>query len=155
MRNVRREDIHEPLFKRFTETAHPASGKPVFSTIRDFLCFLAVLGFHQGERTPLTGKTMELDSRVFESHEQSKDLLYLIALAGSRDPNILNPDREDEALQVFEEYVATGFRTLDQWMKLCPDDHVGDQGILTALRRDGFFGSHVPSLEQAINDVEF
>jgi len=155
MKNVRRDEKHEPLFKRFTETPHPASGKPVFSTIRDFLCFLAVLGFHQGERTPLTGKTLELDSRVFESHEQSKDLLYLIALAGSRDANILHPEREDEMVQVFEEYVATGFRTLDLWMKQCPDDHVGDQVILTALRRDGFFETHVSSLEQAINEVEF
>ena len=155
MRNVRRLEVYEPLFKRFTEATHADSGKPIFITIRDFLCFLAVLGFHQGDRTPLNDKTIDLDSRVFESHEQSKDLLYLVALAGSRDANVLQPDREDEMVRIFEEYVATGCRVLETWMKQCPDDHIGDQAILTALRRDGFFEMHGSSLQKAIDELDF
>lgn len=155
MRNIRRSESFEELFKRFTETAHPVSGKPIFSTQRDFLCFLAVLGFRSGERTPLTSKTLELDSRVFESHEQSRDLLYLVALAGERDANILQPEREDEMIRVFEEYVSTGFKVLQRWMVECSDDHIGDQAILTAIRREGFFSGHVTSIEQALDEVEF
>lgn len=155
MRNIRRPEQYEPLFKRFTEAAHPVSGKPIFVTLRDFLCFVAVLGFHSEIRIPLDGKTIELDSRVFENNEQSRDLLYLIALAGSRDANILHPEREDDVVRVFEEYAAGGLKGLDLWMKEYSDDHVGDQAILTALRRHGFFGTHAPSFEQVINEVEF
>ena len=155
MRNIKRSEVFEPLFKRFTENPHPDTGKPIFSTIRDFLCFLAVLGFSKGERTPLTAKTLELDSRVFENHEQSRDLLYLVALAGSRDANVLQPDREEEMVKIFEEYVASGCTELELWMKQCPDDHVGDQVILTALRREGYFEKHSSSLEKAISEIDF
>lgn len=155
MRNMRRPEAYEPIFKRFTDSPHPVSGRPMFGTQREFLCFLGVLGFSTGERMPIEGKTLELDGRVFETHEQSRDVVYLIALAGSRDANILLPEREDEAVSVFEEYVAAGFREVDRWLKECPDDHIGDQAILTALRRDDFFGGASPSLSQVLDDVEF
>lgn len=155
MRNMRRAESFEPIFKRFTESPHPISGKPIFGTQREFLCFLGVLGFSTGERLPVTGKTLELDGRVFENHEQSRDVVYLIALAGSRNADILLPEREDEAISMFEEYVASGFRELSRWLSECPDDHIGDQAILTALRRDGYFGGAGPSLNQILDDVEF
>lgn len=155
MRNVRRLEIYEPIFKRFTDSPHPVSGRPLFATQREFLCFLGVLGFSTGERLPLEGRLIELDGRVFDSHEQSRDIVYLIALAGGRDANVLLPEREDEAVSVFEEYVVTGFRELDRWLKECPDDHIGDQAILTALRREDFFGGASPSLDQVLDDVHF
>jgi len=155
MRNIRRPQSEEVLFKRFTETTHPITNKPIFATQRDFLCFLAVLGYHFGERAPITGKATELDSRVFEGHEQSRDILYLIALSGAKDTNILQPDNEDEMVRIFEEYAASGFKVLERWLKECPDDHVGDLAILTAIRKEGFLGSHVVSIEKAIDDVVF
>lgn len=155
MRNVRRSETYEPIFKRFTDSPHPVSGRPIFATQRDFLCFLGVLGFSAGERAPLEGRLLELDGRVFDTHEQSRDIVYLIALAGTRDANVLLPEREDDAVTVFEEYVAAGFRELDRWLKECPDDHIGDQAILTALRREDYFGGGGPSLTQVLDDVEF
>lgn len=155
MRNVRRSEIFEPLFKRFTDSPHPVSGRPLFATQREFLCFLGVLGFSTGERVALEGRLLELDGRVFDTHEQSRDIVYLIALAGSRDANILLPDREDDSVTMFEEYVAAGFRELDRWLKECPDDHIGDQAILSALRREGYFGVTGPSLSQVLDQVEF
>jgi dnd system-associated protein 4 len=155
MRNVRRPEAFEATFKRFTDTPHPVSGRPLFGTQREFLCFLGVLGFSTGERLPLVGRSLELDGRVFETHEQSRDIVYLIALAGSRDANILLPEREDEAIAVFEEYVAAGFRELEGWLRQCADDHIGDQAILSALRRDGYFGGAGPSLSQVLDAVEF
>jgi len=155
MRNVRRPEKYEALFKRFTETVHPVSNKPIFPMLRDFMCFLAVLGFHKGERVPLGEKTIELDGRVFENNEQSRDIVYLVALAGTRDPKVLHPENEDEMVRVFEEYATAGFAVVDQWLKACPDDHVGDQAVLTALRRDGFFGAQTTKLDDVFKDVEF
>ena len=155
MRNVRRSEAYEPIFKRFTDTPHPVSGRPLFGTQREFLCFLGVLGFSAGDRLPLEGRLLELDGRVFDTHEQSRDIVYLLALAGANNADILLPEKEDEAILIFEEYVAAGFRELDRWLKECPDDHVGDQAILTALRRDGYFGAAKPSLNQSLDDVDF
>jgi dnd system-associated protein 4 len=155
VRNVRRAEAFEPLFKRFTDTPHPVSGRPIFPTQREFLSFLAVLGFNTGERRPLEGKSIELDSRVFDSNEQSKDVIYLIALAGSKDANILLPEREDDAVSIFEEYANSGMRELDFWMKERPDDHIGDQAILSAIRRKNYLVSAEPSIERILNEVEF
>ena len=143
------------MFKRFTDASHPNSNKPIFPTQREFLCFLAVLGFHVGERVPLSGKAIELDSRVFDTHEQSRDVVYLLALADTRDANILQPEREDEVVTIFEEYVSGGFRELERWLRECPDDHLGDQAILSAIRREGFFGGEPASIEDVLDKVEF
>jgi len=155
MRNVRRPEKYEQIFKRFTEQAHSRTGKPIFSTLREFLCFLAVLGYHGSERIPLEGKTIELDGRVFDNSEQSRDLIYLLALASEKDANILQPDREDEMVTIFEEYAASGFKVLEQWMKECPDDIYGDQAILTAIRNHGFLKKHDTSIEEVIDSAEF
>ena len=155
MRNIRRPESFEPLFKRFTDAAHPVSNRPIFATQREFMCFLATLGFSTGSRKPIEGKTFELDGRVFDTHEQSLDIVYLIGLAGSRNAEVLMPECEDEAVAIFEEFAVAGFHVIDRWMKDCPDDHIGDQAILTALRRDGFFGGSGPTIEQVLDDVEF
>ena len=155
MRNVRRPAEHEPLFKRFTETSHPESERPIFTTQRDFLCFAAVLGFHAGERTSLGPKTLDLDGRVFDNHEASRDIVYLVALAGSREPGILHPEREDDLVAVFEEFAATGLRVINDWLIACPDDHIGDQAILTALKREGFLGDSKPPVNVALQEVNF
>lgn len=155
MRNVRRPIAYESLFKRFTETSHPDFGRPIFATQREFLCFLAVLGFHTGDRTPVSAQTAELDGRVFDTSEVAKDLMYSIALAGTKEADILHPDREDAMVTVFEEYAATGFKVMDGWLIAQPDDHVGDQALLGGLRRDGFLGSIAAVGIGALQDVEF
>ena len=155
MRNIRRPESFEPLFKRFTETAHTVSGKPIFATQREFMCFLATLGFSTQIRKPIEGKALQLDGRVFDTHEQSRDVVYLIGLAGSRDAEVLMPEREDEAVAIFEEYAVSGFHEMDRWLREASDDHIGDQAILTALRRDGFFGGSGPTIEEVLDDVDF
>jgi dnd system-associated protein 4 len=155
MRNFRRPTTYESIFKRFTDTPHPDSERPIFTTQRDFLCFLAMLGFHVGERSPLPRETLELDGRVFDTHEGSRDIVYLVALAGSRDASVLHPEREDEMITVFEEYAVTGLKRLNEWLIACPDDHIGDQAILSALKRDGFLGESKTPVNVALEKLEF
>ena len=155
MRNVRRPEALEPIFKRFTEAQHPITGRPIFPTLREFLCFAAVLGFNTGTRRSLEGRVLELDGRVFDTHEQSRDIVYLLALASTKDAQILLPEREDDAVTVFEEYVISGLHEMDIWLKECPDDHIGDQAILSALRRNAYFGERDKTIEDVLNDIEF
>ena len=114
------------------------------------------IGFNEGKRTPLEGKTIELDGRVFDNSQSSMDLIYLLALAEGRDAMILHPDREDEVATIFEEFSATGLGVLDRWMKECSDDLNGDRAILTALRKEGFLKkSSGPSVNNVIDQVQF
>jgi hypothetical protein len=98
---------------------------------------------------------LELDGRVFDNHEASRDIVYLVALAGSREPGILHPEREDDLVAVFEEFAATGLRVIHDWLIAAPDDHIGDQAILTALKREGFLGDSKPPINVALQEVNF
>lgn len=138
MRTIKRPDQFEAVVRLLAETPHPVTGRSIFSTMRELLCFAAVLGFAQARRTPLAQVKNEIDGRIFENSQQALDLIYLIALADAKDASILQPDREDEMLRVFEEYAATGLGVIDTWLKERPDDVYGDQAILSALKRNGY-----------------
>lgn len=154
MRTIRRPEAFEPLVRQLAEIAHPISKRSIFATMRELLCFAAVLGFSEQVRTPLE-RTNEIDARIFENSQQAIDLIYLLALAGSKDASILQPDREDEMIRIFEEYAATGLKVLDRWMKEKPDDVYGDQAILAALRRYGFLSEQKSTVDDVIGNVKF
>ncbi len=155
MRNVRRSVVYEGLVRRLAEDPHPVTKNSIFPTMRELMCFAAVLGYHEGRLTPINGKTNEIDGRVFSNSQQAIDLLYLIALIEKKDALILHDDKEDEMIRIFEEYANTGFEVLDRWMNEKPDDDKGDKAILTAFRRHKFLGDDGKSLETALGDVKF
>ena len=138
MRTIKRPAAHEPLVRLLAETNHPASGRSIFPTMRELLCFAATLGFSTGKRTPVGPQANEIDGRIFENSAQAMDLIYLIALADARSVEALQPDREESMLQAFEEYAASGLKLLDAWLKERPEDVYGDEAIFGALRKYGY-----------------
>ncbi len=97
---------------------------------------------------------MEIDGRIFESHRQSEDLIYLIALAEKKDAEVLREGNEDAAIAVFEEYADGGFDILSEWLRERPEDQAGDQAILAALSKYGFL-QQSRDVEAAISDISF
>lgn len=156
MRSVRRSKCFETMVRQLAETNHPYAGRPVFPTMRELMCFAAVLGFEKDRKRPLDSDTMEIDGRTFETHEQSRDLIYLIAIADAKDAEVLRDDkeREDEAVGIFEQYAQGGFEILASWLKERPEDANGDEAILAALDRYGFLGQP-RSPDEAAADVKF
>jgi dnd system-associated protein 4 len=138
MRSVKRSDKHEEMVRRLAEQPHPAANRSVFPTMRELMCFAATLGFEHDKRRPLEGKTQEIDARIFQGNQQAVDLLYLLALAGTKDAEILREDREDDAVTVFEEYANGGFEVLRGWLSEKADDLNGDRAILAALAKYGY-----------------
>jgi dnd system-associated protein 4 len=122
--------------------------------MRELMCFAAVLGFEKHRRKPLDTATMEIDGRTFENHQQSLDIIYLIALADAKDVELLRENNEDQCLSIFEQYAEGGFEELAAWLKERPDDENGDIAIREALQKRGFLGE-ARSLDQAIHDVSF
>lgn len=138
MRSVKRSEKHEEMVRRLAEQAHPAAGRSIFPTMRELMCFAATLGFEHDKRRALEGKTQEIDARIFQGNQQAVDLLYLVALAGTKDADILREDREDDAVSVFEEYANGGFEVLRGWLAEKADDLNGDRAILAALAKYGY-----------------
>jgi dnd system-associated protein 4 len=123
--------------------------------MRELQCFAAALGFQENRRKPLEGKTAEIDGRIFENSELATDMVYLIALAGASNVEILQPEREDEAVTVFEEFANGGFEILGEWLVATSGDIDGDQALFDGLTRCGLLRNSKPSIAGAIADVKF
>ncbi|MBK4717542.1 hypothetical protein JJL56_01525 [Azospirillum sp. YIM DDC1] len=158
MRGVKRSAAHEEMVRRLAEAQHPSTGKSVFPTMRELMVFAAALGFENGLRRPLQGATHEIDARQFEgatdSARRAMDIIYLIALAGEKDVEVLRETAEDRMLAVFEEFANGGFEVLAGWLSEKPDDLDGDEAILVALSRHGFLESEA-SVDGLAREVEF
>jgi dnd system-associated protein 4 len=123
--------------------------------MRDLLCFAAVLGFEYDHHAELAGKSFEIvDGRVFSNSQQAIDLLYLVSLASSKDPEILRDENEEKMIDIFERYAQGGFEIIDGWLSEKPEDLNGDKAILAALSKNKFLDAPRDS-EDATRDVSF
>ena len=155
MKSVQRDIKHEPLVRQLAETVNPATKRSLFPTMRELLCFAAALGFQMDRRVSLGEETAEVDGRVFENLDSAVDMIYLVGLAGTRDVGILQPEREEELIKVFEEYANGGLLILGEWLRAQGGDVYGDQAILSALRREELLRDSPKSVAQATSDVVF
>src|SRR5215212_5293849 len=130
MRAIKRSEKFEELVKKLAVEEHPVTKKSIFPTIRELVCFAAVLGFENNRRGKLEDATNDVEGRIFLNSQQSLDLIYLIALAAEKDGEILREENEEKMFQAFEEYAQGGFEILEQWMKEKPEDHFGNEAIL-------------------------
>ena len=134
MRSIRGDEKFEEMIRNLS---HPVTGKPIFPTMRELICFAAVLGFEHGKRAELNGKTFEVvGGRIFEGSSLAMDLLYLIALASEKNADILRD--EEPMLKIFEEYAHGGLEILHGWLREKPEDINGDKAILEALHKYNF-----------------
>jgi len=122
--------------------------------MRELLCFAAVLGFEREKIRELDASTMEIDGRTFENHDQSRDIIYLIALAHSKDAEVLREENDDRCISIFEQYAEGGLEEIASWLKERPEDPNGDVAILDALRKRGYLGQG-RNVDEAIHDVTF
>jgi dnd system-associated protein 4 len=155
MKSIRRDVKYEPLVRQLTEVTNPATKRSLFPTMRELLCFTAALGFQMNERRELGPSTAEVDARVWENLDSAVDMVYLVGVAGARDLNVLQADREEELLKIFEEYANGGLHILDGWLRAQGGDVYGDQAILSGLRQEGLLGEGRKPLSKAIDDVAF
>lgn len=138
MRDINRDAKYEDLMKLLAEKKNPNLTSSLFKTMRELLCFCAVLGYHEGKRVPLSTKTTEIPGRVFENSDFAMDLIYLLALCESKSGDILKPENESDIIKIFEEYACGGLETLQRWISETPSDAYGDQAIINALYKYDF-----------------
>jgi len=154
MRSIRRSDEYEDLVRRLADEAHPDAGKSIFPTMRELMCFAAVLGFQEEQRVPLTGKTHEIDYRIWQSNDFAIDLLYLIPLAAERNLDLLRPESDDRLVEIFEEFVNGGLAIIQSWMNETPEDPHGDRALLNALHKHGYLAAP-KKVDAIIDQIKF
>ena len=136
--NINRSRVHEDMVQRLAMQKLPGSERTLFPTIRELLCFAALLGYSENRRLPLDkGRGIEdVSYQQFERGE-SEDLIYLIALADTKDPEVLKDGGENKCAEIFEEYANGGLQIIREAM-LRGGGEYPDRDILELLKEQGY-----------------
>ena len=155
MRNIRRSSRHNATVDTLAEAKHREGGQSIFPTLRDLLCFSAVLGYQVERKSALTDPVPFVDGRIFENEPQSPELMFLIGLAETKDVDCLREENEDDLVSLFEMYADGGLDVLAEWLKDTPSDPSGDRAILEALKRHGYLELQDKPPEAVAAEIEF
>lgn len=150
--NINRSKIHEDMVQRLT-TKLLGLPRSIFPTIRELLCFAALLGYSEKRRTPLDRAegVEDVSYQQFERGE-AEDLIWLLALAEARDTDILKDGEEARCATIFEEYANGGlFIIRDVLQRLGPE--YPDRSIVEALSDMGYL--EVDDLTPDLSGLKF
>ncbi len=136
--NINRSRIHEDMVQRLAVQKLPGADRTLFPTIRELLCFAALLGYSEKRRLPLE-RDKGVEDVSYQQFERgdAEDLIYLIALAETKDPEILKDGKEEECAEIFEEYANGGLQILREAM-LRGGGEYPDRDILEYLKEHGY-----------------
>lgn len=110
---------------------------PLFGTLRELLCFTAILGFQLSRREELAGHTTApIPEEVFAKNEDALSCVRMVALAHTKDYMIFAEERIDEMVNIFEEYALGGSRLLNHFLSELPTDILGAEALLEGLRKE-------------------
>jgi dnd system-associated protein 4 len=137
--NINRSRVHEELVQRLAGAMVRESERRLFPTIRELLCFAALLGFSEKRRAPLDrSKGVEdVSYQQFEREGDAEDLLWVIAVAETGDSEILREGNEAQCAQIFEEYANGGFEIINDFM-IKNGSEYPDRALLALLKEKGY-----------------
>ncbi len=107
--NINRSRLYEDIVQKLAAMPLPGSERRLFPTIRELLCFAALLGFSEQRRLPLD-RSQGVEDISYQQFERgdAENLIFLIALAETEDPDILREGEEAKCAEIFEEYANGG-----------------------------------------------
>lgn len=151
--NINRSKNYEDLVQRLAMLKLPDAERTLFPTIRELLCFAALLGYSEGRRLPLdlTAGTEDVSYQQFERGD-AEDLIYLIALAETKDPDVLKDGKEGRCAHIFEEYANGGLQILHDTM-LRSGGEYPDRDILELLLKSGYL--NIEDTEPDVSRISF
>ena len=151
--NINRSRIHEDMVQRLAMLKLPSADRTLFPTIRELLCFAALLGYSENRRIPLdrVAGTEDVSYQQLERGD-AEDLIYLIALAETKDPDILKDGEESRCAEIFEEYANGGLQILRDAM-LQSGGEYPDLVILELLLKSGYL--NVEDTEPDVSGISF
>lgn len=151
--NINRSRIHEEMVQRLAMQKLPNTDRTLFPTIRELLCFAALLGYSEKRRIPLDREkgVEDISYQQFERGD-AEDLIYLIALAETKDPEILKDGEESRCAEIFEEYANGGLQILREAV-LRGGGEYPDRDILELLKERGYLNTE--DKEPDLSEIKF
>ncbi|MCY4306507.1 MAG: DNA phosphorothioation-associated protein 4 [Aestuariivita sp.] len=153
-RNINRSRIYEDsVVQKLAVNKLYDSERSLFPTIRELLCFAALLGYSEDRRIPLD-RSEGVEDVSYQQFERgdAEDLIYLLALAVTKDPEIVKEGREAECAEIFEEYANGGLGVIDNALKAGGGEYP-DRDILEMLKDRGYIPRNKAKIDFA--EVEF
>ena len=116
--NINRSKLHEDIVQRLSTQTIPGSDRKLFPTIRELLCFAALLGFSEKRRVPLdrAAGVEDISYQQFERDPAAEDLLWTIAVAETQDTEVLREGEEARCAEIFEEYANGGLALIKDFL---------------------------------------
>lgn len=136
--NINRSRQYEDTVQLLAAQKLPGSDRSLFPTIRELLCFAALLGYSEKRRVPLD-RSKGVEDVSYQQFERgdAEDLIYLIALADTHDPEVLKDGEEGRCADIFEEYANGGLGIIkDALLRSGGEDP--NRAILELLRSKGY-----------------
>lgn len=139
--NINRSRVHEDMVQRLAVDKLPGADRSLFPTIRELLCFAALLGYSEKRRVPLDKNegVEDVSYHLFERGE-AEDLIYLIALAHTKDPEILKDGEEGRCAEIFEEYANGGLHIIGDAIRQGGGEYL-DRDILEMLKKRDYLNA--------------
>jgi dnd system-associated protein 4 len=136
--NINRSRIFEDLVQRLAGQPLPGFDRRLFPTIRELLCFAALLGYSEGRRIPLD-KNAGVEDISYQQFERgdAENLIFLIALAETKNVEILREGNEGECAMIFEEYANGGLAIIKDSL-LRSGGEYPDRALKSLLRERGY-----------------
>jgi len=134
--NIHRSRVHEDMVQRLSGVT-----SPFFPTIRELLCFAALLGYAEKVRIPLDKSEGVEDISYQQFIDEPESLVYMIALAEEKNPDILRDGQEKNCVQIFEEYANGGLDIIRDVILQGGGDYL-DRYIMEFLQREGYLEQH-------------
>lgn len=143
--NIWRSRVYEDLVQQLATKNVPGTERKLFPTIREVLCFAALLGFSEKRRLPLDrSKGVEdISYQQFEREGPAVDLIYAIALAEEQNVEILKEDQEQRCATIFEEYANGGLALIWDFM-LRNGGEYPDRALMALLKERGYLSDPQP-----------
>ena len=153
LRNVNRSDKYEiPIVQKLT---NDPQGNNVFPTIRELLCFAAILGYALGKKNkfPENHKKHDVSWSTFVAND-SDDYIYFIGVADTKNTDCLKSDTDIDLVDIFEEYINGGFEIILSWFSKYSNQD-GLKNIISGLFDEGFINSEDVSKEDIMKSLTF
>ena len=150
--NINRSKIYEGIVQRLSMQKLPGTDRTLFPTIRELLCFAALLGYSENRRIPLD-RDKGVEDVSYQQFERgdAEDLIYLIALADTKDPEILKDGEEARCAEIFEEYANGGLQIIHEAM-LRRGGEYPDRDLLEFLKERSYLNieEHEPDVSEIV-----
>lgn len=141
--NINRSRVHEELVQQLAAQNVPGTDRRLFPTIRELLCFAALLGFSEQRRVPLDREAgvEDVSYQQFERDAAAEDLLWTIAVAETGDVEVLREGEESRCAKIFEEYANGGLGLIKDFF-LRNGGEYPDRALMSLLKERNYL---VPS----------